>query len=198
METGIATHEQAERALHRMDKPEFIGEYGMYLDALRHNAAMTISTGVMAVAQSRYGYTDRALGLIKRIFTSFSRSTPGALSEMSPDYGCFIQAWTIYSVMVPIVRYFFGVQPDAMGDRIIIAPNMPGEWNDASLVNIRLFDGSISIAFARVDGVETFNISGTCGSPIYFTMKHDCAYRVNGIEHKRAHGREALIAIKAG
>lgn len=67
LETGIATKAQAERALANMHTSDFIGPHGMYLDAMCQSAAMTISTGVMAVAQAQYGYADRALELIERI-----------------------------------------------------------------------------------------------------------------------------------
>lgn len=145
METGIAPAEQAKRALERMHTPEFIGPYGMYLEGLRHKHTMTISTGVMAVAQARYGYSDRALELIERMFQSFSMATPGSISEMSPDYGCFTQAWTAYGVFVPVVRYFFGIWPDSKTNQIIIKPALPGKWKNAGLERVRVLDGEISI-----------------------------------------------------
>ena len=44
---------------------------------------------------------------------------------MSPDYGCFVQAWTGYGAAVPIVRHFFGLSPMAHEKRIGLAPCLP-------------------------------------------------------------------------
>lgn len=159
MEVGIANEEKAGRTLERMNTGEFIGSYGMYLEGLRKGAAMTISTGVMAVAQARYGYADRALELIERIFKSFSMATPGSISEMSPDYGCFVQAWTAYGVMVPIVKYFFGIQPDAAENVIYINPKLPSKWKEGAIEKVRVLDGEIDIALKEEQGRKICTIA---------------------------------------
>ncbi len=150
METGIAPQDKARRALKRMHTQEFIGPYGMYLNALNPSAMMTISTGVMAVAQARYGYGDRALELIEKIFSTFGMATPGSIAEMSPDYGCFAQAWTAYAVFTPIVRHFFGIQPRAGENTLYLNPQMPAVWPQAELKNVPVLDGELDIRFEKV------------------------------------------------
>ncbi len=180
MEMGIAPKEQAERALKRMHTPEFIGPYGMYLSALTQNSAMTISTGVMAVAQARYGHSDRALELINRMFSTFSKATPGTISEMSPDYGCFVQAWTAYAVMVPIVQYFFGIQPDVYNSRVVIDPCMPAEWKQASLQNVHVPGGILNLDYQEREGRKCYRISGHSEKPLYFSLTPEDTWLVNG------------------
>lgn len=171
LEIGMAPAKQAERALNNMHTPEFIGPYGMYLDALTKKAAMTISTGVMAVAQAQYGYADRALELIEKIFSTFGMATPGSISEMSPDYGCFVQAWTTYGVMTPIVRHFFGIQPSASENKIVLKPCLPSKWNDAELKGVAVFDGEMDIAVKQTDkGVEIY-VNNRTGRPVELVRK---------------------------
>lgn len=161
MEAGIATPEQASAALARMHTPEFIGPYGMYLSALYANSTMTISTGVMAVAQARYGYADRALELLEKMFSTFGMASPGTLSEMSPDYGCFVQAWTVYAALVPIVGHFFGVQPSAAEGVLRIAPQMPTAWPHAAMDAVRVLDGELCLRYARMSGGYKLDIDFT-------------------------------------
>lgn len=149
MEMGIAEEAKAKRALETMHGSRFIGPYGMYLDALRGSSTMTISTGVMAAAQARYGYPDRALELIRRMFSTFSAAMPGSISEMSPDYGCMVQAWTVYGAAVPIVRYFFGIQPEAAEHCIYIRPCPPKGWTNVSLERVRVLDGELSMTLTE-------------------------------------------------
>lgn len=167
IEVGIADEEQAQRALKRMHTPEFIGEYGMYLEALRKNAMMSISTGVMAVSQARYGYADRALELIKLIMKSFSMATPGSISEMSPDYGCFVQAWTAYGIVVPVIKYFFGINPDAVNNTITVTPNLPNLWTgENSIRQVRVLDGSISVSVYEEAGKKICRIINTTSAGV--------------------------------
>ena len=157
MEMGIAPKEKAEKSLRRLYTSEFVGEYGMFLRA-NGSATMTISTGVLAVAQARYGYEERAMDLIERIFRSFSMATPGSISEMSPDYGCFAQAWTIYGVMVTVVNYFFGIQPCASNGCLMFDPHMPMKWCHTTLDNVRVMGCSLDISFFLSGKKEFYQI----------------------------------------
>lgn len=155
MEVGIADTDKAMRALGIMEGPDYIGEYGMYLSAMYRGAQMTISTGVMAVSQAMYGRVDEALRLIEKMFSTFGMATPGSMSEMSPDYGCFVQAWTAYSAFLPVVQFFFGIEPRASESRILVHPCMPGKWKNASLTDVPVLNGTLSVTVA--DGILTID-----------------------------------------
>lgn len=165
METGLSPAGRAGAALRRMDTDEFVGPYGMYLSALS-DAAMTISTGVLAVAQARYGYADRALALLTRMFRSFSMATPGSISEMSPDYGCFAQAWTAYAAFVPVVEYFFGIRPRASENTVRFGPRMPSRWNRAALRGVRLPGGMLDVEFERRGETERYTLRNKGAAPL--------------------------------
>ena len=166
MEIGIAPADKAARALKRMTEPDFIGRYGMYLNALSQDSTMTISTGVMAVAQAMYGNTDEALRLLNKMFDTFSVATPGSISEMSPDYGCFVQAWTVYGVMVPVVRFFFGIDPRASEGKIVLHPHLPGAWGRGAIRNVRVLDGQVSLRCETVDGKLRLTVRNTTSYPV--------------------------------
>ena len=166
MEIGIADEEKAMRALDKMEGEDYIGTYGMYLDALKQNAMMTINTGVMAVAQSMYGKTDEALRLLEIMFKTFGMATPGSMSEMSPDYGCFVQAWTAYSVFLPIVRFFFGIEPKASEGKINVSPCMPEKWGNASLKNVKVLDGNVSVSVERNEDTVTVTVENKTSYPV--------------------------------
>lgn len=143
MESGEADPEKADRALEFLWTPELIGPWGTYLSAMERRT-MTISTGCFAVAYARWGYPNRALELLERMCATFGMSGPGMLSEMSPDYGCCVQGWTAYALFVPVVRYFFGIQPNGDGE-LRIAPCMPAAWKRAKLEKVRLPGGHLSV-----------------------------------------------------
>jgi glycogen debranching enzyme len=124
-------------------------------------AVMTLPTGVSAIGENRYGNPDAALDYLQRMTRSFSFALPGSIYEVSPDYGMFTQAWNLYSYAIPIVTQFFGIQPDA-GNRVIyIRPQMPSDWESASIEKVQIGDNEISLSYEKIDGELTIEVSQT-------------------------------------
>ena len=148
LETGIAP---ADRALRQLDKvrEQYTGPHGLYISGIEQDRVMTITNGVQAVCEARYGRIDEALWYVHRITDTFGYLFPGGIYEMTPDWGCPVIAWTSYGIVVPLISYVFGVHPDAMNRQIILKPNLPKEWNELSLRNLKIGDSSIDYSLRR-------------------------------------------------
>lgn len=168
METGLADREKALAALETMRSDEFVGDYGLYLAGFMHHHTMTISTGVQAVAEGRYGCTDQSLELLRRMCKTFSMVLPGSISEMSPNYGCFTQAWTVYAMMVPVVECFAGFQPMIPENRLTLAPCVPSQWDRMELLNVRVGNAFVDFSFTREEDHEIYRIHSTGDFTIAF------------------------------
>jgi glycogen debranching enzyme len=154
METGIAPRGRAIRVLDKIRR-ENVGEYGPFLSAVNKGAMMTISTGVQAVSEANYGRTDEALWYMDRIAQTFDRVTPGSISEMMPDYGCFVIAWTSYGIVLPLIQHVFGIQPDAVRKTVVFDPHLPTGWEDMSIEDLPVGSNSLSFSRARTGrGIE--------------------------------------------
>ena len=160
MEMGIAPRARAIRLLDRIRR-ENVGPYGPYLSAVERQAMMTISTGVEAVAEARYGRTDDALWYMDRIAQTFGIRSPGTISEMMPDYGNFVIAWTSYGIVVPLVEHFFGIRPDAPKKTVILDPHPPTGWEDMAIRDLPV--GTTRISFSRAHTARgiTYDIEAT-------------------------------------
>ncbi|HZG56455.1 glycogen debranching protein [Paenibacillus sp.] len=165
MEAGVADRAKGERAVRTMRDAAFVGEYGVYLSAALKQGTMTISTGAQAVAELRYGDPDAALGLLRRMNRSFSMAMPGSICEMSPDYGCIAQAWTLYALAVPVVMHMVGLQPEAHRRRARIEPRLPASWEGrwVRLSRARVGDASLSVALRFEGGRLTAEIDNPSG-----------------------------------
>ena len=146
METGIAPRSRAIRLLDEIRR-ENSGAYGPYLSAVERRSMMTISTGVQAVAEGEYGRTDEAMWYVGRIVQTFNRVTPGSISEMMPDHGCFTIAWTSYGIVVPLIEHVFGIRPDAANKTIVFEPHLPTGWERISIEELPV--GANLISFSR-------------------------------------------------
>ncbi len=144
LEMKIATFTEAEAALKRLNSSEFIGEYGAYLSGDGDKRMMTISSAVLINSNLAYGRADEAYELMKRIMKTYSLYLPGSISEMSPDYGCFVQAWTAYAMIAPLLTGFLGLQPNAVKKELLLTPCLPTAWDELTVKNVKI-------------GVETFD-----------------------------------------
>jgi glycogen debranching enzyme len=154
METGIAPPERAIQFLDTIRRKNS-GEYGPWLSAVERDRMMTIATGVQAVSEGRYGRTDEAMWYVDRIVQTFNRVTPGSMSEMMPDYGCFVIAWTSYGIVMPLIEHVFGIRPDAMNRTIVFDPHLPAGWEDMSIEDLPVGTNLVSFARARTaEGIE--------------------------------------------
>ena len=145
METGIAPRARAIQLLDKIRR-ENSGEYGPYLSAVERRSMMTISTGVQAVAEGKYGRSDEAMWYVDRIVQTFNRVSPGSISEMMPDHGCFTIAWTSYGIVLPLIEHVFGIRPDAANKAIVFEPHLPSGWKDISIEDLPVGDNLISFS----------------------------------------------------
>jgi glycogen debranching enzyme len=171
METGIADPEKGKSALKTSKRYE--NPFGVFVTGIdRTNepdsvvlkarkktfsytgAVMTLGTGVQAVAAARYGSADDALVYISKLGQSFSYALPGSMYEVSPDFGMITQAWNLYGVAVPIVKYFFGIQPKAYEKSISVSPKLPSHWENVSIKNVKVGENIFSLSIKKTDHLE--------------------------------------------
>jgi hypothetical protein len=171
IETGIAPETNAIKLLDKV-KNEHCGEFGPYLSAVDRENMMTISTSVQAVAECQYGHTDEALWYVDKIVSTFSNRLPGSFSEMMPDYGCPVQAWTIYGLAVPLVTHIFGINPNAYDKTIDFIPHFPSNWNNGSISSLPIGSNKISLFMKKTDTATEYSIiSEMIGWKLVFKIK---------------------------
>jgi glycogen debranching enzyme len=145
-------------------------------------AVMPAATANLVVAACRYGSPDTALTYIHKILNSFGYATPGTTYEVSPDYGMFVQAWNIRGLNIPIIHYFFGIDPLAYKKTIRITPAMPAQWDHARIKDVLIGQNKLSIDFTKKEGKITYTLrSAEAGWTLDLRLPVDKAW-VNGKE----------------
>ena len=176
MEMNIADKDKAKRGLKTAEK--FVNPFGVFVTGIDRDASagsddgsfqgtkvfsytgavMTLPTSVQAVSENNYGNPNKALNYIQRMTRTFSFAFPGSIYEVSPDYGMITQAWNIYGFAVPIVQQFFGISPEAQNKKITISPNMPSQWDNASIENVIVADNAVSVYYTKSNGKLTLRV----------------------------------------
>jgi hypothetical protein len=180
---GIADSSKARQMLKRVGW--FTNKFGLYISGIErpdditmdegsvlarkqeefnyNQAVMPGATASLAIAESIYGSTDSALNYIDKTLNSFSFATPGSTYEVSPDYGMFLQAWNVTGLYIPVVQYFFGIDPFAYKKEVTIAPKMPNKWPFAELKNLLIGNTQLSVSYRKEHMRYVYQI--TCTEP---------------------------------
>lgn len=152
LEQGMSTVERARLAFARLDSAAFLGDDGVYLCGPEQGRAMSISTAAYAAACCAYGRIDRAIALARLLAEQATLRYPGAISEVAPADGCFVQAWSAYGIVYPLVSGVCGLYPNAIERLLVCAPQLPIAWPSARLERLAVGDAWLTIDLCRVDG----------------------------------------------
>ena len=126
-----------------------------------NRAVMPAGSAGLIEAAARYGMPDTALKYMHQTLNTFSYATPGTMYEVSPDYGMFVQAWNISCLNIPLIQYFFGVNPDAYKKEITIHLQMPVQWKNASIKNLLIGNTKLSIQYKKENNLVTCTIQSS-------------------------------------
>lgn len=180
METGIAPKVRAFKALNTAKK--FSNSFGMYVTGIDKNikrdeqeysyaaavgkndftytgTVMTLPTAVQIIAENNYRRPNEAYSLLKKVDKTFSYALPGSMYEVSPDYGMMTQAWNVYAYAIPVIKQFFGIQPEAYKKEIVIAPSLPDSLTYGALENVIVGNQTIGVSFVKTSQKTTYTIS---------------------------------------
>lgn len=159
-----------------------------------NGAVMPAATAGLAVGAVRYGLPDTALMYIHKILHSFSFATPGTTYEISPDYGMFVQAWNVTGINIPLIQYFFGIQPEAYKKEITIHIQMPVSWKYATLNNLIVGDTRLSVKYTKTGNKVRCTIhSSEPGWKIYFLFDKSAGSVVINKQTARPEKNEVLL-----
>jgi hypothetical protein len=157
-------------------------------------AVMPVATADLPIAAARYGQPDNALAYMHMLLNSFSYATPGTLYEISPDDGMFVQAWNIRGFNIPLLHYFFGIDPLAYKKEITLRPEFPAEWDHASITDVIVGDNRLSIDYHKESAASVrYGVKMTkAGWSVSFGVGPARRVRVNG---KDVHPKNGYVHL---
>lgn len=155
LDAGLPDPEQAAAMSQQLESPAWMADFGIVLNAASGRQVMTLPTGALAAGEARYGRVDAALAIMQRMARAVGAAMPGMLSEYAPDGGCFLQLWSNYGIIWPVIHYFFGLRPDVAARRLVCAPQLPAAWPTARLSDLPLGDARAQVALTALpDGLS--------------------------------------------
>lgn len=87
-----------------------------------------------------------------------------------PSGVCHHQCWSETMSIQPVIEGMLGFQPDALKQRVTLAPWIPMDWEFFKVSNLRIGDHAIEISTERMpaspEGFQTMKYTMTAGQPV--------------------------------
>ena len=163
---GSYSLQQPQRMFPRLASDEFSTDWGARLlseqtpfyDPISYHQGTVwpLFTGWLSVAEYRTQHPlSGYLHLMQNANLTWAQD-PGSVTELLS--GQFYQVlgrstahqlWSSAMVISPILRGLFGLEWDATGHMLTVTPQLPAEWNEASIEQLPFGDHAMTLHFAR-------------------------------------------------
>lgn len=112
---------------------------------------------------------------------------PGAVTELlsgeffSPlGRSTSHQLWSSAMVISPVIRGLFGVEWDAAANALTVTPNLPADWDHATLKNLPLGRSKVNLAMTREGTTLVIRPEGAAVATLHLKSRAEGAKLLNG------------------
>jgi hypothetical protein len=184
VQMGIARPERARRVLDNIER-EFTNRWGLMHTRGREDRVWTLPTGLLVLAELRYGRVARALDFLNNIALTAEYGMLGAFKELIPEGLCFVQLWSAGLYIQGLIEGLLGLSPRAHEHQLSIMPTLPPTWPAVSLSGLRIGQHLLNIQIGQTHCVVEqaqgpqalrihFTPRGTSVAAIYSTGYTEC------------------------
>jgi len=183
---GSANPVHAKPFLEALEGPAFSTAWGVRVLPTDHpqflpagalsGAVWPLATGWAALAQYRAGQGEAGLGHLHANAALALARSRGAFDEMLHGLeeravgGCTDHAASAAMVLLPLVEGLLGVEPDAPGGRLVVAPQLPAQWTHLEVRGLRCGDSGYDFRLQRRDGLLTVVVRHVLGPGLWVTL----------------------------
>ena len=179
---GLLDEAKAEATIDQLANPDHQTDWGMRLISARnpsyspggyHNGSVwPLFTGWAATGEYRY---HREFSAHSNLRSNALLSLDGALGHvtevLSGDYyqptlgGSPYQIWSAAMVVNPLLRGLFGLEVDAIAQRLTFAPHVPANWASFQIGNLHVGSASLNLDYTRAPDSISLDVSRTGPGP---------------------------------
>ncbi|NUQ29964.1 MAG: glycogen debranching protein [Acidobacteriaceae bacterium] len=140
-----------------------------------HGSVWPLYTGWVSMAEFRSGHTLSAIEHLRQNMQLAWLQDPGFVTEVLS--GKFYQPlgrssshqlWSSAMVLSPAIRGLFGIETDAQQHALYVHPQLPADWNEATLNNVRVGNDFYTVTMRRID--SSLEVEATSEKPTMLTL----------------------------
>jgi hypothetical protein len=147
VQLGLAAPERAARVMARIEA-EFVNEWGLVHTVGVDERVWTLPSGLLALVAFQQGRAERGLALLRNIALTARQGALGCFKELIPEGLCFVQLWSAGLYLQGVIEGLLGLQPDAAGHSLTVAPCLPEGHGPITLRELRVGAHRVSVTIA--------------------------------------------------
>ncbi len=183
---GLLDQEKADSMINQLAGPDHETDWGMRIisdHASRYDAGgyhygsvWPLFTGWASVGEYRY---HRAFPAYENLCANALLALDGSLGHvtevLSGDYYQPLstssphQIWSAAMVISPVLRGLFGLETDAIQNKIVLAPHVPADWPSFAIHNVRAGDVALDLAYRKTLDEISLQIESSGSSSFEFS-----------------------------
>lgn len=148
LEVGLATPEHAARTFETL-RSQYLNRWGLKHTAGEDERVWTLPTATLSRAAYRYGEPGLGFEMLHHVAETLEHGSIGLFHELIPEGACFVQLWSGATFLRGVIEDLLGIQVDAVGHRVQIAPQLPAEWEGATLEGLSFGEHIINVRVTR-------------------------------------------------
>jgi len=196
---GLPQAERAKTMIRKLAEPDLTTDWGTRIVSTHfshYNAAgyhfgsvWPLFTGWASVGEYKYHATGPAYENLRANSLLALNGSLGHVTEvLSGDYFESLstssphQIWSAAMVVSPMLRGLFGLQSDALEQRVTFAPHIPADWNSFALTNVRAGATSVELKYSRTPDSITLEAKSSAPCTVAFSPALSLRTTVVGAE----------------
>src|SRR5919199_3428485 len=148
VQLGISSPEHARLVLDEIER-SYVNEYGLAHTRGREARVWTLPTGLLALADLRWGRLDQAIIQLHNIARTTRHGMLGSFEELIPEGLCFMQLWSAAIYVQGVVEGLLGLAPRAHEHCLRLWPHLPSSWPNATLHDLRIGDHLLTLEVSQ-------------------------------------------------
>jgi glycogen debranching enzyme len=148
LEAGLATPAHAARTFETL-RAQYLNRWGLKHTAGEDERVWTLPTATLSRAAYRYGEPVLGFEMLHHVAETLDHGSIGLFHELIPEGACFMQLWSGATFLRGVIEDLLGIQVDAAGHHVSIAPQLPATWEGATLEGLSFGEHTIDVRVTR-------------------------------------------------
>jgi glycogen debranching enzyme len=135
LEVGLAAPEHAARTFATL-RAQYLNQWGLKHTVGTDERVWSLPTATLSRAAFRYAEPGLGLEMLRHVAETLEGGSIGLFHELIPEGACFIQLWSAAVLLRGVIEDLLGIQVNAGGHVLRIAPQIPPEWGQVALEDL--------------------------------------------------------------
>jgi glycogen debranching enzyme len=148
LEVGLASAPHAAQTFSTL-RAAYMNRWGLKHTVGDDERVWTLPTAALSRAAYHYGEPELGFEMLRHIAETLDTGSIGQFHELIPQGACFLQLWSAAVFLRGVVEDLLGIEVLAAEHHLVLAPQVPAQWEGVGLEDLLFGEHRISLQIDR-------------------------------------------------